>query len=346
MKISVILPVRNPDPSLLNRALDSIYEQTYSDYEILLVNDGSDTLHTEGLRAVAEHNSAVRLFVIEPSGVSAARNLAADMAEGEILTYLDADDFLSPVCFEEAVRVFENTDVDAVWGGTLYGPEEELLRIRGSHSERSAYDTEELRKRLLIIDNDRKHISRAECIGEPCRFENGIYISRGIAGRFIRKDKLAETGIVFPQGIRYYEDAIWNLKMLDSMKVAYLDSEWYYYLENEASVSNSYNPDMVSELEDPLAVIRKLIDMNNKEEYAGYTGLLMDSLRYVSRCLLNNPKWTASSDEKRKLEKHLYREEPWREIGTDKYRIHARTRDCRKAALYRKKLLLFVWKYK
>ena len=67
---------------------------------------------------------------------------------------------------------------------------------------------EELKKRTVFLDTERKHLSKAECIGEPCRFENGIYISRGIAGRFIKKEVMVEKGIEFPQGIRFYEDAI------------------------------------------------------------------------------------------------------------------------------------------
>ncbi|MCQ2512031.1 MAG: glycosyltransferase [Lachnospiraceae bacterium] len=343
MKISVILPVKDPQITLLEKALKSVYDQTYTDYEILLVNDGSDEAHSKELRSIAEKNPSIHLLEIEPSGVSAARNYAAVQAKGDVLTYLDSDDFLSPVCFEEAVKVLENTDIDAVWGGTVYGTQEELNERKMS-AKKQAFCMGELQSRLILLDEGKKHLSKAECIGEPYRFEDGTYINRGIAGRFIRKEKMA--GIEFPVGIKFYEDAIWNLIMLDRLKIAYLDSEWYYYMENEKSVSNSYNPEIVSDLEIPLAIIRECIDMDNAEEYTGYTRILMDSFRYISKCLYCNPKWNPSSKEKKKLKAHIYQDFPWKEIGTEKYKAHAQERDCKKAIFYKKRLLLLIWKYR
>lgn len=344
MKISVIVPVKNPDFRLLDKALLSVREQTYRDYEVLLVNDGSDESHTAKLRTVADADPTIRLFEIKPSGVSAARNYAALQAEGDVLTYLDSDDFLSPVCFEEAVKVLENNDIDAVWGGTVYGTDAELTERKTALENKNAFSQEELQNRLIFLDEERKHLSKAECIGEPYRFSNGAYINRGIAGRFLKKEKM--TGIEFPVGIKFYEDAIWNLHMLNQRKIAYLDSEWYYYTENEKSVSNSYNPNIVSDLEVPLAVIRDLIDMDNPKEYSGYTRILMDSFRYISKCFFNNPKGELSSGEKRKMKEHIYREEPWNEIGTEKYKIHAEERDRKKVIFYRSRLLLLIWKYR
>lgn len=336
MKISVILPVKNPDMELLERALKSVGSQTYTDYEVLLVNDGSDPEYKDKIGSLAGRFQNVKLYEIPASGVSAARNFAANKAEGDILTYLDSDDMLSPYCFEEAVSILEKTDLDAVWGGTFYGNSDQIAeRLQNIEHK----DSE-----LINLDEERMHITKAECIGEPYRYDDGCYINRGIAGRFIRKEAVFRAGLSFPEGLKFYEDAIWNLRALQNMKIAYAHTEWYYYLDNEASVSNKFNPDIADDLERPLAVIRGMLDMDDEVEYKGYTRLLMDSLRYVNRNLYANPSWNASGADKKKLRDHLYNDEPWSEIGTDKYKEYAEERDRRKAALYRAKKLLFYWK--
>ena len=342
MKISVIIPVKNPDFALLERALKSVYKQIYQDYEIIMINDGSDAEHSDELRRMSADDPRIRLFETEGRGVSAARNYAARMAEGDVVTYLDSDDQLSPVCFEEAVNILENTDLDAVWGGTYYGTEQEICECIEKKADIKALSFEKLKEGLIRLDDERMHLTRAECIGEPFRFGDGCYINRGIAARFIRKAAVQD----FPEGIRIYEDAIWNLETLKSLTVSYAQTEWYYYLANEASVSNAFNPDIIKDIETPLERIRQLLDLDNETEYAGYTRILMDSLRYVHKCLYGNPNWKAAAGERKALKAHIYNDEPWREIKTPKYKALAQARDRKKALLYRLKALLFVWKLK
>ena len=98
--ISVILPVKNGDLTLLKRALSSVHAQSYSNYEILLIDDQSNENYAKELDLLAAEDKKIRLFHIPASGVSGARNFAAEHAQGTILTYLDSDDELSPFCFE------------------------------------------------------------------------------------------------------------------------------------------------------------------------------------------------------------------------------------------------------
>lgn len=92
-KVSVIVPVYNTE-KYLHRCVDSILAQTFTDFELLLVNDGS----TDGSGAIcdeyAQKNSRVRVFHKENGGVSSARNLGMDKAQGEWITFVDSDDWL------------------------------------------------------------------------------------------------------------------------------------------------------------------------------------------------------------------------------------------------------------
>lgn len=98
-KISVIVPVYNTE-KYLRRCVDSILAQTFTDFELLLIDDGS----TDGSGAIcdeyAKKDSRVRVFHKENGGVSSARNLGLDNAIGEYITFIDSDDFIEKSYFE------------------------------------------------------------------------------------------------------------------------------------------------------------------------------------------------------------------------------------------------------
>ena len=94
-KISVIVPVYNTE-KYIHRCIDSILSQTFTDFELLLINDGSK----DGSGAICDEYAAkdnrVRVFHKENGGVSSARNLGLDNAKGEWITFCDSDDWVLP----------------------------------------------------------------------------------------------------------------------------------------------------------------------------------------------------------------------------------------------------------
>src|SRR4051794_5139151 len=92
MRFSVIIPTYNR-LQLLKEALDSVWRQTFTDYEVIVVDDGS----TDGTRDYLESlGDKLRFFVQPRRGPGAARNLAAQHANGEYLAFLDSDDLWFP----------------------------------------------------------------------------------------------------------------------------------------------------------------------------------------------------------------------------------------------------------
>lgn len=91
-RVSIIIPTFNC-MTFLGSAIESVFAQTYADYEIIVVDDGS----TDGTREwVGKYGSKVKYYYQSNQGVSAARNLALDHASGEFIAYLDADDMWLP----------------------------------------------------------------------------------------------------------------------------------------------------------------------------------------------------------------------------------------------------------
>lgn len=94
MKYSIIIPVYNAEGTL-RRCLDSLVGQQFSNYELLLINDGSTDGSDAICREYASTYSCVRYFAKENGGVSSARNLGLEQAEGEYILFADSDDYVS-----------------------------------------------------------------------------------------------------------------------------------------------------------------------------------------------------------------------------------------------------------
>ena len=111
--ISVIVPVYNAE-KFLNRCIDSILAQTFTVWELLLIDDGSKDRSGDICDEYAANDSRIRVFHKENGGVSSARNLGLDHAQGEWITFVDADDYVE----ENFLKSFEgNLDADLVVGG-------------------------------------------------------------------------------------------------------------------------------------------------------------------------------------------------------------------------------------
>lgn len=97
--ISVIVPVYNAE-KYLHRCIDSILAQTFTNFEVLLVNDGSKDNSGKICDEYAVKDQRIRVFHKENGGVSSARNLGLDNARGEWITFVDSDDWIEPTMYE------------------------------------------------------------------------------------------------------------------------------------------------------------------------------------------------------------------------------------------------------
>lgn len=113
--ISIIVPVYNTE-KYLRRCIDSVLAQTYKDFELLLIDDGSTDTSGAICDEYAEKDGRIRVFHKENGGVSSARNLGLDNAKGEWITFVDSDDYIE----ENFLKSFEGKlDADLVVGNTV-----------------------------------------------------------------------------------------------------------------------------------------------------------------------------------------------------------------------------------
>jgi CDP-glycerol glycerophosphotransferase len=114
-RLSVVIPVYNVE-EFLEPCLDSVLAQTFTDYEVVMVNDGSTDRSAEIAQRYVDRDARFRLVHQENGGLSKARNTGADHATGELLAFLDSDDTLPPNAYELLVGALDRTGSDFATG--------------------------------------------------------------------------------------------------------------------------------------------------------------------------------------------------------------------------------------
>jgi len=116
-RVSIVIPAYNVAP-YIGETLESVFAQTFTDYEVIIVNDGSpDTAEFE--RKLEPFKDRVRYFKQENRGAGAARNVALRAARGELIAFLDADDLWLPAYLEEQIKFMSAHDFEVVCANAM-----------------------------------------------------------------------------------------------------------------------------------------------------------------------------------------------------------------------------------
>lgn len=110
---SIIVPVYNVE-KYLKKCIDSLLEQTFDDYEIILINDGSTDNSLQICKGYAEDNEKIRLIDQENKGLFIARRNGIRASTGKYIVHVDSDDCCDVHLLEELQKIFDRTDVDAI----------------------------------------------------------------------------------------------------------------------------------------------------------------------------------------------------------------------------------------
>lgn len=301
-KVSIIIPCYNVEQKLLQRCLSSIKGQTFTDYEVIVVDDGSDLAHREFLQRAENEYKQLRIFRQENQGVSAARNNGLKNAQGEYIAFVDADDYLAPVYLEEAISAAEDNNADLVIGlnMTTYSDEiEEKNYFSGTTtSVYSNGETEQLNKLML---------------GKVKYFSKDAYLGQGPWNRIVSRELACNTS--FDETLPIGEDIVWNLQLLQKARcVCLVDHVWYIYYMNPTSSSRKYRKNAVDESRRSLNEIKKYLNMDDNEQYLSFCLRCWSDLKRVFRCYLS---YNQKVDHKQ--EKMLYTNSPWNELANRRF---------------------------
>lgn len=213
--VSIIVPVYNAARTL-KRCVESVLSQTFKDYELILVDDGSTD---ESGRICDEYaGERVKVFHLENSGVSRCRNLAMDNAQGEYLQFLDSDDWLAEDATERFVKAAEENDCEMVITD-FYRVVKERCAQKGDIPEEGCIPIGKYAEYLME---------------KPANFYFGV-----VWNKLFRRSLVETHHLRMDEEISWCEDFIFNLQYLSHAKnVCILHAPVYYYEKTKRSLSN------------------------------------------------------------------------------------------------------------
>jgi glycosyltransferase involved in cell wall biosynthesis len=209
-KISVIVPVYNME-LFLNRCLNSIIEQTFTDFEVILVNDNSQDASQAICNEYAKHDNRIKLIHNSVNqGSSISRKIGLDNSSGEYIQFIDSDDWIERNMFERLYSAAVSADYDVVWHDFFN------------------YD---LSCREQNIDN--------LSIIEICKklFDNESGITPSVWNKFTKRVILSQVN--FPKAMQW-EDLVISIQLINkAVKIKHLPEAFYYHVNNPSSISKN-----------------------------------------------------------------------------------------------------------
>ena len=212
--ISVIVPSYNVAP-YLQRCVDSLISQTYSNLEIILVDDGSTDDTGELCDKIAESDSRIKVIHKKNGGLSDARNAGIDIATGEFYSFIDGDDFIEPDTYEVMMKEMENSRVSIVAGGFI------VTDVQGNNR--------------ISMSPERQYLTKEEAFMDLLGGEN--YITQSSCNKLFRSSLFEK--IRYKKGI-LNEDMEILPRLLDvSNDVVLLNKAVYHYIKKPGSITTA-----------------------------------------------------------------------------------------------------------
>lgn len=224
--ISIIIPVYNVE-KYLNRCVVSVLAQTYSDFEVILVDDGSPDNSGVMCDSFAEKDKRIKVIHRENGGLSAARNSGLAVADGEYVYFLDSDDFIHPQCLEIHLKSLLETDSDISIAKFEKFDVETDISLQDYTSDYSVTP-------MKNVD------ALARLAGE---------VEFVIACNKLYKKSLFDK-ILFPEGKVHEDEFVAHHLLYKAQRVVFSDAVLYFYFQNSSGITNSkYNAKRLDAIE-------------------------------------------------------------------------------------------------
>ena len=233
MKISVIIPVYNAE-RYLKRCIDSIVGQRHDLFEIILVDDGSQDQSLEICRAYENGYKNIRVIRRENGGEGAARNSGLEVAGGEWILFVDADDIVgNDLCMALEESLDDQSDF-------ILFESEKITNGSDAHSK----PDERYREVVMECDGGmREKLLQNTFLAKRLLEDFGCPL-RSVWGKLYRTSFLKEHHIMFDEGVPVGTDMLFSLKVysvVNFFKCVYWNI--YYYFQNEDSITYRYKPE-------------------------------------------------------------------------------------------------------
>lgn len=259
--ISVIIPVYNCE-SYLRECINSVRKQSYSNLEVILIDDGSQDASGVICDEYVRKDRRFRVIHQRNAGVSAARNAGLDIATGTYLFFLDADDVLADNIFEKMLSI--NTDADLIVGGITEISE----------------DGQENGNKIILPE---KILTRQEML-EALFYEDRYGYLGILTPKIYRTNIVQKNRIHFDNQIKYNEDRLFIMEyVLHCEIIQFTCCYYYYYRQRDDSalgqIKNIFKPAALTEL-DAFEKMKELVEYIDPQLYQHISRLTFEKALY------------------------------------------------------------------
>lgn len=257
--ISIIIPVYNIE-KYIEKCLDSILDQTYEDFEVIIVDDGSTDSSGQICDSYARTDNRIKVIHIKNGGASKARNIGIEYSSGDWITFVDGDDYIESTMLAELHRELCEKNLDAV----------------SCDFRMVSEDSTKVLQNFSMVDwNQEKEVSLSQYLE---------YIWNCAWGWVFKRRMFEEYKLTFPENVKYCEDFHLMVRLCFYAKsIGKVDKVLYNYRQHSGSILNLLN---VREQRDDLWVYCDIVDFfKNCGVYSKYkrqmNWRLLNSLKEV-----------------------------------------------------------------
>lgn len=232
---SIITPVYNPPGELFQRCIESVLTQDEQRFEWILVDDGSLPETIDALIILSKKDSRVRISYQTHGGVSHARNIGLEMARGELVTFVDADDWIAPCFLSSADRLFREHNADIAYGliEDVDGGQRNAPDNTGGSIVRTLDGPELVRYQRFLISS------------RPLKGSSYLGIRPStVAPKVYRRSLLKQ--LRFASDMTFGEDSLFGAEAAClARRIVITDEVWYHYVKNVQSTSLDISCDYI-----------------------------------------------------------------------------------------------------
>lgn len=275
-RVSIVVPVYNSEKYLVE-TLESLATQTYSELEVILVDDGSTDSSGQICMEQETRDNRFHYYKIKNGGPSVARNIGISHATGEYIGFCDSDDMIDPNMYQTMVLYMERFSADIVFCD-IYS-ERDRRRFGFPWSDGTVFELNEIGQTLA-----------AAFVGNETDNDSNVPLWGSVVRCLFKVDIIKAHAICFPEDIHFAEDLVFTLRYLQNIQKAVIcDKDFYYYRCNSDSIMHSffaYKKGMFQERKKLIGYISDAIDnLPGKNDLR--RRLIVTSRCYFRECIGN-----------------------------------------------------------
>jgi glycosyltransferase involved in cell wall biosynthesis len=253
--VSIIVPVYKVE-KYLDRCMESLLNQTLTDIEIILVEDGSPDGCPGMCDEYESKDSRVKVVHKQNGGLGLARNSGMEHATGEFIGFVDSDDFVETTMYETLYKTSQEYGVDTVYCNCAFYKDDKSIVVR-----------EDIKTTMVLKTQDAVDDFLLDMVGPLPSYPSDVKYMMSVWRAIYKREFLWQNKIQFDsERVIVSEDLVFHVNYLSKVNsVALIPSAFYYYCYNGSSLTKTYYDGKYEKLKHFLTIIKTMLEKRYPE---------------------------------------------------------------------------------